>query len=54
MAEPKGKLVVLQVMGEQADGKIHMVAGRDTDVFHLEDGDKFYTAYFTVDPFEEE
>lgn len=34
------------------DGKIHFVAGRDEDVFHIEDGDKFFTAVFTVDPFE--
>jgi hypothetical protein len=51
MAKPKGKLVVLQQMGEMADGKIHFVAGQDTDVFNLEDGDQFFTAYFTVDPF---
>lgn len=46
-----GHLIVLQRMGEQADGKIHFVAGQDTDVFHLEEGDRFYTAIFAVDPF---
>lgn len=46
------KVIVLQQMGEMADGKIHFVAGRDEDVFNLEDGDKFYTAVFQVDPFE--
>lgn len=46
------KLVVLQQqMGEMADDEIHFVAGRDTDVLNLEDGDKFFTAEFTVDPF---
>lgn len=46
-----GRLVVLQVMGEMVDGKIHMVAGKDQDVFHIEDGDQFFTAIFEVDPF---
>lgn len=49
----KGRLIVLQQMGEMADGKIHFVAGRDKDVFNIEDGDKFFTAVFTVDPFKE-
>jgi hypothetical protein len=46
------KQVLLQQLGEMVDGKIHFVAGRDEDVFHIEDGDKFFTAVFTVDPFE--
>ena len=48
----KGHLIVLQQMGVMADGKIHFVAGRDADVFNLEENDKFFTAVFTVDPFE--
>lgn len=46
-----GKMIVLQQMGEMADGKIHFVAGEDENVFNIEDGDKFFTAEFTVDPF---
>lgn len=47
-----GELVVLQEMGEMADGKIHFVAGTDETVFHLEDHDKFFTAIFATNPFE--
>lgn len=47
----KGHLVVLQLMGEMSDGKLHFVAGRDEDVFNIEEGDEFFTAVFTVDPF---
>lgn len=53
MARLKGKLVVLQQMGEMVDGKIHFLAGVDQNVFNLEDGDKFFTAVFAVDPFED-
>jgi hypothetical protein len=52
MARPKGRLVILQQMGEMADGKIHFLAGVDENVFNLEDGDQFFTAIFTIDPFE--
>jgi hypothetical protein len=38
-------------MGEMADGKLHFVAGQDADIFNIEDGDKFFTAIFAVDPF---
>lgn len=49
----KGNLIVLQLLGEMADGKLHFVAGEDDMNFNLEDGDRFYTAVFTVDPFED-
>lgn len=39
-------------MGVMPDGKIHFVAGRDADVFNLEENDEFYTAIFAKDPFE--
>lgn len=54
MSKDKPVLVVLQQMGEMADGKIHFVAGVDNDVFNIEEGDKFFTALFTVDPFKEQ
>lgn len=47
----RGELVVLQLMGCMPDGKLHFVAGKDKDSFHLEEGDRFYTAIFAVDPF---
>jgi hypothetical protein len=47
----KGKVVVLQLMGTMPDGKLHFVAGQDEDVFNIEEGDKFFTAVFTTDPF---
>ncbi len=49
-----GRLVVLQQMGEMVDGKIHFLAGADTDVFNIEDGDQFFTAVFAVDPFKKD
>lgn len=49
----RGKLVVLQLMGVMPDGKLHFVAGKDEDVFNLEQNDRFYTAVFTVDPFKD-
>lgn len=49
-----GELVVLQKMGEMTDGKLHLVAGTDETVFHLEENDQFFTAIFAVNPFEEE
>jgi len=45
------KMVVLQQMGQMADGKIHFLAGVDNNVFNLEDGDQFFTAIFEIDPF---
>jgi 3-deoxy-D-manno-octulosonate 8-phosphate phosphatase KdsC-like HAD superfamily phosphatase len=48
-----GKLLVLQQMGEMADGKLHFVAGQDAHIFNIEDGDKFFTAIFAVDPFKD-
>lgn len=47
----RGTVVVLQEMGRMPDGKLHLVAGVDETVFHLEEGDRFYTAVFAVDPF---
>lgn len=47
----RGELVVLQLMGTMPDGKLHFVAGRDEDSFHLEEGDRIYTAIFAADPF---
>jgi hypothetical protein len=49
----QGKMIVLQQMGEMVDGKIHFLAGEDQDVFNIEDGDKFFTAIFMVDPFKQ-
>lgn len=48
-----GPMVMLQQLGEMADGKIHFVAGRDADVFNIEEGDKFFTAIFVVNPFDD-
>lgn len=49
----RGEIVVLQQVGEMADGKLHFIAGTDETVFNLEENDKFYTAIFAVNPFEE-
>lgn len=49
----RGKTILLQKVGEQADGKIHFVAGADQMKFNIEDGDEFFTAVFAVDPFDE-
>ena len=50
MGKIKGKVVVLQLMGVMPDGKLHFVAGQDDDTFNIEEGDKFFTAVFTTDP----
>ena len=47
-------LIVLQQIGEMVDGKIHFLAGKEQNIFNIEDGDKFFTATLAVDPFEED
>lgn len=47
-------LLVCQKMGTLEDGKIVMAVGKDEHVFNLEENDKFFTALFAVDPFEDE
>lgn len=54
MGKLKGTVVVMQLMGQMPDGKLHFVAGQDEDTFNIEEGDKFFTAVFTVDPFKEQ
>lgn len=47
----RGTMVVLKQMDATDDGELHFVTNRNQEAFDLENGNNFYTAIFTTDPF---
>lgn len=46
-------MFVAQYVGQQADGKLMFLVGKDDHEFNMEDKDHFYTVFFTKDPWKD-